>query len=87
MTPHETLEIFSALWWQANCITIGIIILILFLGQKSNVENKERLAKIIGLILIARSIGIHFYLDYLLLLIFYHQCFVEMYRAIRQRFI
>jgi len=65
MTPHETLEIFSTLWWQTNCMTIGIIILMLFLGQKSNVENKERLAKIIGLVLIFRSIGIHFYLDYL----------------------
>ena len=65
MIPHETLEIFSALWWQANCITIGIIILSLFLGKKSNIENKELLGKFIGIILIFRALGIHFYLDYL----------------------
>ena len=31
MIPHETLEIFSSLWWQTNLITIGIILLLLFL--------------------------------------------------------
>ena len=65
MIPHETLEIFSPLWWKTNCITIGIIILTLFLGKKSNDDNKKLLAKIIGVILIFRTIGIHFYLDYL----------------------
>ena len=65
MIPHETIEIFSALWWKTNCITIGIIILTLFIGKKVSVNNKRLLAKIIGTILIFRAIGIHFYLDYL----------------------
>ena len=65
MIPHETIDIFSTLWWQTNCITIGIIIFVVFLGRKIQQHHKEQLAKIIGVILITRSIGIHFYLYHL----------------------
>ena len=65
MIPHETLEIFSPLWWQTNLITIGSILLLLLIGKCSNPENKELLAKIIGVVLISRSVGIHFYWHYL----------------------
>ena len=65
MVPHETLEIFSPLWWQANLITILVISLVLLLGKRINPKNKESLAKIIGIVLIARAIGIHFYWNYL----------------------
>ena len=65
MIPHETIEIFNALWWRVNLITISIIIIFLLFGYRSNLGNKEKLAKIIGLILIFRTIGVHFYWDYL----------------------
>ena len=65
MIPHETLEIFSSIWWETNILTIGIIILLLLAGKFSNPINKELLAKIIGSVLIFRAIGVHFYWDYL----------------------
>jgi len=65
MIPHETLEIFSSTWWQTNLITIGIIGLLIFLGKSINKKNRELLAKLIGAILIFRTIGIHFYLNHL----------------------
>ena len=65
MIPHETLEIFSPFWWQSNGITLAFIIVFLFLGRWANSENREKLAKFIGVVLIIRTIGIHFYWDYL----------------------
>ena len=65
MIPHESLEIFSNLWWQTNLITIGTIILLLFLGKRANPKQKEALAKAIGAVLIFRTVGVHFYWDYL----------------------
>ncbi len=65
MIPHETIEIFSLLWWQSNVVSIGTILSLLILGKWFNAENRERLAKVIGTILIIRAIGIHFYWDYL----------------------
>ena len=65
MIPHETIEIFSLIWWQSNIATIGIIFTLLILGKWFSLENRERLAKFIGIILILRAIGIHFYWDYI----------------------
>ena len=65
MIPHETLEIFSHLWWQSNCITFTLIAAFLFLGRLAKPENREKLAKFIGVVLIIRTIGVHFYWDYL----------------------
>ena len=65
MIPHETLEIFSPFWWQSNGITLAFIIVFLLLGRWANSENREKLAKFIGVVLIIRTIGVHFYWDYL----------------------
>ena len=65
MIFHETLEIFSPLWWQANTTTLFIIIIFLLIGKWFNGRNRENLAKIIGIVLIARTVGIHFYWNHL----------------------
>ncbi len=65
MIPHETLEIFSLLWWQSNIVTFLLIAVILLLGKVVGNQYREYLAKAIGTALIIRSIGIHFYWDYL----------------------
>ncbi len=65
MIPHETLEISSPFWWQSNSITLAFIVVFLLLGQWANSENREKLAKFIGVVLIIRTIGVHFYWDYL----------------------
>ncbi len=65
MIPHETLEIFSLLWWQSNVTTLFVILVFLFMGKWFNPGNREKLAQAIGTILIIRTIGIHFYWDYL----------------------
>ena len=65
MIPHETLEIFNLLWWQANLITLGAIVFLLLLGKCINSENKNSLVKVIGAVLIFRTVGVHFYWDYL----------------------
>ena len=65
MIPHETLEIFSLLWWQSNFTTLFVILVFLFMGKWFNPNNREKLAQAIGTILIIRTIGVHFYWDYL----------------------
>jgi len=65
MISHETLEIFSPLWWKTNLITIVVILLFLLLGKRSNSSNRELLAKIIGSLLIFRALGVHFYWHHL----------------------
>ena len=65
MISHETLEIFSLLWWQSNFTTLFVILVFLFLGKWFNPGNREKLAQAIGTILIIRTIGVHFYWDYL----------------------
>ena len=65
MIPHETLEIFSYLWWKTNLITIGAVVLLLFLAKRINPANKDSQAKVIGAVLIFRAVGVHFYWDYL----------------------
>ena len=65
MIEHETLEIFSSLWWQTNLITIGIIISLLLLGRCLNPNNRETLVRLIGAVLIYRTVGVHFYWDHL----------------------
>ena len=65
MIPHETLEIFTPLWWQSNIATLFLILSFLFLGKWFNLKNREKLAKVIGIVLILRTVGVHFYWDYL----------------------
>ena len=63
MITHQTIEIFSLLWWQSNFITLFIILVFLFMGKWFNLGNREKLAKVIGTVLILRAIGVHFYWD------------------------
>ena len=65
MIPHETLEIFSPLWWQSNLTTLAFILLFLFLGKWFRSKNSARLAKFIGIVLIIRTVGVHFYWNHL----------------------
>ena len=65
MIPHETLEIFSPLWWQSNSVTLFFIVVFLLLGWWANPHYREKLAKFIGVVLIFRTIGVHFYWNYL----------------------
>jgi hypothetical integral membrane protein (TIGR02206 family) len=65
MIPHETLEIFSPLWWQSNLTTLGFILIIIFLGKWFRSKNSARLAKLIGIVLIFRTVGVHFYWNHL----------------------
>ena len=65
MIPHETLELFSLLWWQSNIVTISLILIFLLLGKWFNLENRNNLAKVIGVVLIFRTVGVHFYWNYL----------------------
>ena len=59
--PHEILEPLSTIWWQTIIWSTVIISGILFAAKKLNKEQTELLAKVIGVILIARSILIHPY--------------------------
>ena len=65
MITHETIKILSQLWWQTNIISFGIILFIIFVGLNFTKSKKEALAKVIGIILIVRAIGVHFYWDHL----------------------
>ena len=65
MIPHETLEMFSFLWWKTNLIITGIIILLLYIGKRLDSEKRILLAKIIGSVLIFRTVGVHFYWHHL----------------------
>ena len=65
MIPHETLEIFSLLWWQSNIVTFSFILFFLLLGKWFNLENRNNLAIVIGAVLIFRTVGVHFYWNYL----------------------
>ena len=59
--PHEILEPLSAIWWQTIVWLTVIIGGILFVAKKLNKDQLELLAKMIGVILITRSILVHPY--------------------------
>jgi len=59
--PHEILEPLSAIWWQTIVWLTVIIGGILLLAKKLNKDQLELLAKVIGVILIARSILVNPY--------------------------
>ena len=66
MIPHETIEIFSKLWFATNIITIAIIIAVLYYGKKNLTSHHKRirLGLIIGTILLIRVIITHPYQIY-----------------------
>ena len=43
MIPHETLEIFSLLWWQSNILTLSFILLFIekFYKELCSKNNKN----------------------------------------------
>ena len=66
MIPHETIEVFSELWFATNIITIAIIITVLYYGRKKLTSHHERIkfGFIIGIILLIRIIATHPYQVY-----------------------
>ena len=62
--PHEILEPLSAIWWQTIIWSTVVIGGILFTAKYLQKTQLELLAKVIGVILIARSILVHPYVDH-----------------------
>jgi hypothetical integral membrane protein (TIGR02206 family) len=65
MIPHETIELFSPLWWKGNIPTIIAIVLIIYVGKQLSAVGRQRLAVFMGVIFLARAILIHPYQIYL----------------------
>jgi hypothetical integral membrane protein (TIGR02206 family) len=65
VTPHETIPLFGALWWQSNLTTVFIIAAVIWLGKRVPREKAVVIGYVIGTILIARAILIHPYQVYL----------------------
>ena len=66
MIEHETIEIFSSLWYKTNIISAFVIVLIIFLCSKfHNQDTQKKISYVIGTILILRVILIHPYQIYL----------------------
>jgi len=63
-SPHEILEPLSSLWWQTILWSSVIIFGILYGAKFLQNKQLELLAKVIGIILIARSILIHPYVNH-----------------------
>ena len=63
MVDHYIIPIFSAEWFFANLITIGVMFLFLFYGSKvlDKHNQKVKLGYILGVILLARFLFIHPY--------------------------
>ena len=66
MIEHETIEIFSSLWYKTNIISILVIVLIIFLCSKfQDKEIQKKISFAIGTILLLRVVLIHPYQIYL----------------------
>lgn len=65
MIQHEILEPLTLLWWQVTLGAATIITIILLYARSLNKSQIEMLAKIVGVIMIARAIFIHPYGAYL----------------------
>ncbi len=63
-TPHEILDPLSPIWWQTIIWSLVIIGGILVASKYLQKAQLELLAKVIGVILIARSILIHPYVNH-----------------------
>lgn len=66
MIPHETIEVFSSLWFLTNIITIAIILLTIYYGREvlTSYHERIRLAFFIGVVLMTRAIITHPYQIY-----------------------
>ena len=67
MIPHETIELFSKLWFLTNIITISIIAFLIFYGRNILTTNNQRikLGLFMGVILVIRVIITHPYQIYI----------------------
>lgn len=65
MTPHETIKIFGPQWWQANIPTVAVIVVLLLVGRRLSAVWRERLAMVLGVMLMVRAVAIHPYLIHL----------------------
>ena len=66
MIEHETIEIFSSLWYKTNIISTFVIVLIIFLCSTfHNQDTQIKISYAIGTILVLRVILIHPYQIYL----------------------
>lgn len=66
MIEHETIEIFSSLWYKTNIISILVIVLVIFLCSKfQDKETQKKISFTIGTVLLIRVILIHPYQIYL----------------------
>ena len=59
--PHEIIEPFSVLWWQANVITALFIITLLFYANKLNKSNIIKLTCLVGVFLCSRVVFMQIY--------------------------
>ena len=71
MIPHETIEIFNALWWRVNLITISIIIIFLLFGYRQFI-SKKKFNTILGLIFIIISFNVESSLCFVIGISFVH---------------
>lgn len=62
MTPHETIPVFSLIWWQANSVTIALVAAVIITGKRLSPDNRNRLAAILAVILLARWVLYHPYI-------------------------
>ena len=66
MIEHETIEIFSSLWYKTNVVSLLVIVLVVFLCSKfQDKETQKKISFAIGTILFLRVILIHPYQIYL----------------------
>ncbi len=63
-TPHEILVPLTPIWWQTIIGSVGVIAGILFIGKKLDPVKREMLIKAVAIILIARAILVHPYVQY-----------------------
>ena len=65
MIEHETIPLFSSLWWTTNISAAIVIFTLIFLGKKLKLNQQTNFGKILGYFLLFRSIWTHFYQAYL----------------------
>lgn len=58
---HEIIPLFGELWWQANLVTVGAIVLVIILSLKTSKEQTAKLTIIIGVVMLGREIFFHPY--------------------------
>jgi hypothetical integral membrane protein (TIGR02206 family) len=65
MTEHETVEIFSSLWWNGLLITFALIGTFLYLARQLNSHFRKFIELFLGLCFLSGALLVHPYLFYL----------------------